>query len=273
MDEKALFKALLKYISCPDLKKEPVKSDFGDWNISKEAAKLISKDPNAFLFAAIFDRGIWAEDAWERPYQLKKRLGHLDIEKIAKMPQDELALEIGPHKYGKGESLHRYYNVISKSIILASELLLKKYEGNAANIWPNSANAEDVASKLLEFHGIGQKISNMLLIFLIKYYGVRLSNLGKIDIAVDINVARVFLRTGLITAERGKTSYSVREIKESIIQKARELYPEFPGALDEPAYDIGREWCTAEGAYCDYEKDPCPLTKVCTKRKRDYQVH
>jgi adenine-specific DNA glycosylase len=106
-----------------------------------------------------------------------------------------------------------------------------------------------------------------------KYYGVNLVKWNKIDIAVDRNVARVFLRTGLIPAERGKKNYPVREIKNTIIQKARDLYPKFPGALDEPVYEIGKYWCKKEEAYCDYEGEPCPLTKVCTKRKRDYQVH
>ena len=56
--------------------------------------------------------------------------------------------------------------------------------------------------------------------------------------------------------------------KDAIIDKARALVPKYPGALDEPAFEIGRWWCTAKIAYCDDSEEPCPLTKVCPKLTR-----
>jgi hypothetical protein len=166
MDEKAIVKALFKYIPCPDIDKEPGKADFSEWDISKEAKKLIAEDPNAFLFGAIFNRLIFAEEAWERPYQLKQRLGHLELKKIAKISHSDLALEIGPKKHGK--ALHWLYNDMARGISFASNHLINKYKGNANNIWSTSESSDVVRDRLLEFYGIGQKISNMVLTFLIK---------------------------------------------------------------------------------------------------------
>ena len=117
--------------------------------------------------------------------------------------------------------------------------------------------------RLEEFEGISQKISNMMGRLLGTYFGVFLTKWNEIDVAVDRHVARVFLRTGLVQRSRDAT---VSEVRDEIIQRARELRPSFPGCLDDPAFDIGTEWCTAETAYCDWEDELCPLSKHCRKK-------
>jgi len=117
--------------------------------------------------------------------------------------------------------------------------------------------------RLEEFEGISQKISNMMGRLLGTYFGVSLTRWNEIDVAVDRHVARVFLRTGLV--QRGRDA-KVPEVRDEIIQRARELRPSFPGCLDDPAFDIGINWCTAEKAYCDWADEPCPLSKYCRKK-------
>jgi len=117
--------------------------------------------------------------------------------------------------------------------------------------------------RLEEFEGISQKISNMMGRLLGTYFGVSLTQWDEIDVAVDRHVARVFLRTGLVQRSRDA---KVAEVRDEIIHRARELRPSFPGGLDDPAFDIGKNWCTAEEAYCDWADDPCPLSKHCRKK-------
>jgi endonuclease III len=57
--------------------------------------------------------------------------------------------------------------------------------------------------------------------------------MGGGDIAYDVHVRRVFLRTGL--ASRDEVTH--------MVVVARALNPERPGALDLPAWDVGRRWC------------------------------
>jgi endonuclease III len=45
------------------------------------------------------------------------------------------------------------------------------------------------------------------------------------------------------------------------VDVGRRLHPERPGALDFPAWEIGRQWCDARAPRCD----PCPLSGVCPR--------
>jgi len=261
--EGKILKAMLNYNPCPNFRKMLKKPNLSEWGLSKECTKILEREPNAFFLGAVFDRQMKAFKAWEIPYLLKNSLGHLDIKKISKMSQGELAKHL--------KSLHRFHNVMSDCAIAASNLLLEKYKGNASNIW-SVPEVSVVLDNLMEFKGIKQKIGHMFARLLITYYGVRLIGWKSIDVAVDRHVARVFLRTGLIKVKSGISKYPIGEIKDAVIQKARELFPKYPGALDEPAFRIGREWCNANRAYCDYKGDPCPLTKVCSKKRLGYEV-
>lgn len=115
-------------------------------------------------------------------------------------------------------------------------------------------------ARLEEFEGISQKIGNMMVRLLGTSFGVHLTEWNKIDIAVDRHVERVFRRTGLI-GDAGRLT------KRLVIQKARELCPDFPGKLDDPAFNIGEKWCNEKRPLCDdfREGRTCPLNKVCLR--------
>jgi endonuclease III len=86
---------------------------------------------------------------------------------------------------------------------------------------------------------------------LARYRGVSLQDLSGSDIAYDVHVRRVFLRTGL--AERDDVNH--------MVTVARSLYPERPGALDIPTWDIGRRWCHPANPDCP----TCSLNTVCPR--------
>ena len=264
---KKIAKAMLKYRPCPDFEELAGKADLSNWGLTRATRILLEKNPNAFLIGGVFDLGINAEDAWERPLLLSQRLGHLDVHRIAKLSEKQMQRYVGLFK---GEiSLHRFPAKMSRSLILACKRLVSDYDGDASNIWSGDPGAAAVLTGLQEFHGIGQKIGNMMVRLLIQYYGVKISNWHKVDVAVDRHVARVFLRTGLVSGWRESR---IVDIRDEVIETARHLSPKYPAALDEPAFAIGKYWCTAEEAYCWHEDGDCPLAKVCTKRKRSWQV-
>ena len=72
-----------------------------------------------------------------------------------------------------------------------------------------------------------------------------------IDISADVHIRRVFARLGFCAANASV---------EQVIYKARALYPEFPGMMDLPCWEIGRNWCKSRDSECDgcYMKDLCP---------------
>ena len=201
-------------------------------------------EPNAFLLGCLFNYQWPYVKAMSAPLELRRRL--LEVALLSKMPWDELAPFIvnGEH----GTSLHRYPNNLAKR------------EGTPAT---------EVVARLQDFHGISQKISNMMALLLVRDFGVHLTKWEEIDIAVDRHVARLFLRTGLVQRDVG--SYSVGEIAEEVVVAARIALPLFPGHLDGSCFQIGLEWCTEEEAFCDWADAPCPLRKNC-RRKTDMHI-
>jgi uncharacterized HhH-GPD family protein len=263
---------LLEYHPPPIIGRTLPGKDFEGWEISAESKRLYRQSPDAFLMAAILSKQIRGPQAYEIPYRLMQRMGHLDVRRIAKMSRVEMAGYMGPGKHGK--ALHRFYNTMSDQLIFDCGLIVEKYKGRASNIWKDERDAGTVIARLQELKGVSQKISNMFVRHLVTDYGVSLEGWDRIDIAVDRHVARVFLRTGIVDSKKGQNKYHVGDIAEQVVDRARELYPQYPAALDAPAFNIGYFWCTEKEAGCDGSdgRGPCPLSTVCTKRKRHYKI-
>jgi hypothetical protein len=56
----------------------------GSYTSNRAADRFVRSNSNAWLFGVIFDQGIPYERAWEAPYILKQRLGHLNMKRLAK---------------------------------------------------------------------------------------------------------------------------------------------------------------------------------------------
>jgi endonuclease III len=123
-------------------------------------------------------------------------------------------------------------------------------EGDASQIWAGSS-ASQIRDRFDAFPGISQKKAAMAVMVLWRNRGVQIRDMHECDVAVDIHLRRVFLRTGL--AERDEP----REM----IQAARDVHPQLPAALDPPAWTVGRHWCRPKAPDCPN----CPLTRVCLK--------
>jgi len=80
---------------------------------------------------------------------------------------------------------------------------------------------------------------------------IPMKNLEGVDIAYDVHVRRVLLRTGLCKKDNIK----------HMIGTIRRYHPEFPAKLDGPLWHIGRNWCHARKVECR----KCVLKVVCPK--------
>jgi endonuclease III len=232
--------------------------------LPRAVGDLLLSDANAFLLGCLFNYQMPYVRALSAPWELQHRLGHLDAARLGRMTWQDLAPSIarGAH----GGALHRFPNNLAKRVVRASQRLVKAYDGLAPNIWPDGTQVGVVLQRLQRFYGISQKISNMMVNMLVMSFGVRLTHWEEIDVAVDRHVARVFLRTGLVSRAAG--TYAVPDVVWDTVQAARVLMPRFPGHLDSPAFSIGIDWCRAERAYCDWDGEggPCPLRATCRRR-------
>jgi len=214
----------------------------------EDADRLIHEDPFAFLLAVISDMGIQAERAWALPYRLRQRLGFLTPRELAASPaRVSAAVQQEP-------KLHRFVNNVPAWLVQAAQIVLDQYQGDAARIWSDTPTATVLRERLESFPGIGQKKAAMAVEILARDLGVPLREMGGSDIAYDVHVRRVFLRTGLASHDEVTHMVAV----------ARALNPERPGALDLPAWDIGRRWCRPTAPDCP----ACPLNAACPRLLR-----
>jgi uncharacterized HhH-GPD family protein len=218
-----------------------LKSAVAQFTYNRAADALVRSDPFAFLLGVISDLGVRAERAWALPYELSRRLGYLSPEDIAAHPGAVRAAIQRPPQ------LHRFVNTVPNWLVEASRIVLDRYEGDAELLWSDAPTAVELQRRLEEFPGMNQKRAAIAVEILTRDLGKPLSEMT----GSDVNLQRVFLRTGLID----------RADLNQILAVARRLYPDLPGALDLPAWDIGRRWCRQTDPDCP----ACPLNVACPR--------
>lgn len=201
--------------------------------------------PHAFVLACIMDRQIKAEKAWLIPYEMKKRIGSFRFNIL----QDLSVSSINKHMT-KPKTLH-WLSIMSKYFYLAIQKIKDEYNGDASKIWSGTPCSAIIISRFLEFDGVGQKIGTMAANILVRDFKIPVSDKFSIDISVDVLVRRVLERLEMV---RKKAK------PEEIVYFARSVNPEYPGIIDLPAWEIGRNWCKPRKPLCNecYMNECCP---------------
>lgn len=211
----------------------------------REANAFVTTDPFAFLVGVIADQGIVAERAWATTHELRLRLGHLDPPRMLLDPAAVTRAFQEPPK------LHRFVNNVPRWLVEAARITLHEYDGDAGRIWGDTPTAAELRKRFDRFPGIDQKKAAMAVEILARDLRVPIADMTGSDIAYDVHVRRVFMRAGL----------AQRDDRQHMIDVARRLHPERPGALDFPAWAVGRRWCHATSPDCP----ECPLVDACPK--------
>ena len=202
--------------------------------------------PHALVLACVMDRQIKAERAWLIPYLISKKIGGFSMEKLIALSPDDVN-----HLMKEPEPLHRFVDIMSAHFYSAVQRIKNNYGGDAALIWKGEPSSAEVVYRFLAFEGVGPKIASMAANILARELKIPFSDYYSIDISADVHVRRVFSRLGLCP-----TAATV----EQVIYKARALYPKFPGMMDMPCWEIGRNWCKSRIPLCGdcYMNDLCP---------------
>jgi endonuclease-3 len=201
--------------------------------------------PHAFVLACVMDRQIKAEKAWIIPHRISERLGTFSMQELVKLTRQQVT-----DLMSKPERLHRF-DKMSELFHLAIQRIANQYSGDAAGIWKGEPSSAEVVYRFLEFEGIGPKIATMAANLLARIFKIPFADYFSIDISADVHVRRVFGRLGLCPSDASI---------EQITYKARALHPTFPGIMDSPTWEIGRQWCSPQNPKCNscYMNDLCP---------------
>lgn len=215
--------------------------------LEENAAILIEENHFAFALAAVLDRGMPAEIVWTIPYYLKKEIGNLEPQFFASQSTERLE-----KIFRNLPKKPRYITDAPKTVKQLSEIVLEDFEGEVTNIW-QGRKAEDVESTFQRIYGVGPGISSMIVLLLEKCFKIDFTDVDheSMDVKPDTHVVRVFRRLGFIAEPSC----------ENALEVARDLNPEYPGALDSAAWVIGKRWCSPSNPNCNN----CPAEKVCPK--------
>jgi endonuclease III len=202
--------------------------------------------PHAYVLACAMDRQLKSERAWAIPYRIKEIIGSFDFPDLMAVSLDEYK------KIFIDNMLHRYNEIMAGVFYSAVQDIATKYDGDASRIWSNKPSSAKVIYNFLQFKGVGIKIATMAANILARQFKIPFSDYYSIDISPDVHILRVMRRTGLV---------SPNAELESVIYKARELCPEFPGVIDFSCWEIGRAYCRPNNPNCH----ACIIKSECAK--------
>jgi hypothetical protein len=143
---------MLRHVACPEINRPGIwghrqtvslfhddrptrAATLDSWGLPRAAGDLLLADTNAFLLGCLFNYFVPYVKAFCAPLELRRRLGHLDVSRLAEMEWEDLAPFIG--RGANGGALHRFPNNLAKRVVAASKRLTRKYECLASNVWPD----------------------------------------------------------------------------------------------------------------------------------------
>ena len=133
---------------------------------SDRANRFLGRDANALIIGLVLDQQISSERAFAGPYELKRRLGHLNVRKIAAMPESDFQAVMTAKP-----AIHRFPSSMGKRVQDTCRVLVETYGGRADNIWKDQPDAKTVMKRIGLLPGIGPTKQRLALLILGRYYG------------------------------------------------------------------------------------------------------
>jgi uncharacterized HhH-GPD family protein len=138
------------------------------WTQNEAANQLLETDPLALLVGMVLDQQVKMEKAFGGPYELKQRLGHLDVRKIAAMDPDKL-----DKVFRERPALHRFPGNMARRVQAMCAAVVKDYGGDAASIWRDAKTGDELAARISKLPGFGEMKTRIMVSILAKKFGVK----------------------------------------------------------------------------------------------------
>ncbi len=137
-----------------------------------DANRLLGEDPLALLIGYALDQQVTVQHAFSGPWELRRRIGHLEPARIAAMDPGELE-----RVFRDRPALHRYPASMATRVQALCQVVVDRYDGDASRIWTEARDGADLEKRLLALPSIGQMKVSGLLAILYRRFGVRLPGL------------------------------------------------------------------------------------------------
>jgi uncharacterized HhH-GPD family protein len=131
---------------------------------SDEANALIASDPMALLIGFALDQQVSVQKAFAGPLALKERLGSLDAATLASADLEPL--------FREKPAIHRFPGAMAKRVHALALYVRDNYDGDAARVWTDAADAASLRANLAALPGFGEMKIKALGAVLAKRYGV-----------------------------------------------------------------------------------------------------
>jgi uncharacterized HhH-GPD family protein len=137
--------------------------------IDAEANELLSDDPLALLIGMTLDQQDKLEKAFNAPFVLAQRLGHVaTVQELATFDLDALiVIFAGP------PALHRFPKAMAGRVQEVCRVLLGRYDGDAANLWKDADSGAELVKRVSSLPGFGKQKSQIFTALLGKQFGVQ----------------------------------------------------------------------------------------------------
>src|SRR5919112_6314803 len=104
------------------------------------ANEFIAQDPLALLVGFVLDQQINVQHAFAGPLTLKERLGAFDADTLADADLEPV--------FREKPAIHRYPGSMAKRVHDLAVHVRDVYDGDAARVWAEAADAEDLRARL-----------------------------------------------------------------------------------------------------------------------------
>jgi uncharacterized HhH-GPD family protein len=131
---------------------------------SEDANALIATDPMALLVGFVLDQQVTVQKAFSGPLALQERLGALDAVTLAAADLETV--------FRERPAIHRFPGAMAQRVHDLAVHVAERYDGDAARVWTDAANAEELRANLAALPGFGEMKVKALSGVLAKRFGV-----------------------------------------------------------------------------------------------------
>ena len=115
---------------------------------SDESNALLASDPMALLVGFVLDQQVTVQKAFSGPLVLKERLGAIDAQTLASADLEPV--------FRERPAIHRFPGNMAKRVHDLAVHVRDTYDGDAARVWTDAADADELRANLGALPGFGE---------------------------------------------------------------------------------------------------------------------